>query len=162
MSRIVALRRPMQTPHRSRGVAAVEFVITAPLLIFVMLATAEVGRAFVHYDTLSYSLRNSARFVTENSLTGTSGVVGLSDAVVRQAQNLAVFGNVLGTGSRVLPNFQTTQVTVTDGGGGHVQVAATYPYQPMIGSVLPTFGFTAGSIPLAFNMSIVVTMRAIS
>lgn len=161
MSRFSAPRRPVQMPHRSRGVAAVEFVITAPLLIFVMLATAEVGRAFVHYDTLSYSLRNSARFVTENALTGTSGVVGLSDAVVRQAQNLAVFGNVVGTGSRVLPNFQTTHVTVT-GGGGLVQVAATYPYQPMIGSVLPTFGFTAGSIPLSFGMSIVVTMRAVS
>jgi Flp pilus assembly protein TadG len=148
-------------PHHSRGVAAVEFVITAPLLVFVMLATAEVGRAFVHYDTLSYSLRNSARFLTENALTGTSGVVGLSDTVVQQARNLAVFGNVVGTGQRVLPNFQTTQITVT-GGGGHVQVAATYPYQPMIGSVLPTFGVAAGSIPLGFDMSIVVTMRAVS
>lgn len=149
-------------PPRCEGVAAVEFVITAPLLIFVMLATAEVGRAFVHYDTLSYSIRNSARFVTETALVGTAGVVGLSDTVVRQAQNLAVYGNVTGTGTRVLPNFQTSQVTVLDASAGNIQVTATYPYQPMIGAVLPTFGLTSGSIPLSFDMRIVVTMRAVS
>lgn len=149
-------------PPRCEGVAAVEFVITAPLLILVMLATAELGRAFVHYDTLSYSIRNSARFVTETAQGGTTGVVVLSATVVQQARNLAVYGNVAGTGARVLPNFQPAQVTVLDATGGNIQVAATYPYQPMIGAVLPTFGLTSASIPLGFNMRIVVTMRAVS
>jgi len=149
-------------PRGSRGVAVVEFAITAPLLIFVMLATAEVGRAFVHYDTLSYSIRNSARFVTEHAINGTTGVVEISGAVVSQARNLAVYGNVAGTGGAKLPNFQTSQITVIDAGNDNIRVTAAYPYQPMLGAVLPTFGFGSGSIPMGFTMRIAVTMRAIS
>ena len=149
-------------PRGSRGVAVVEFAITAPLLIFVMLATAEVGRAFVVYDTLSYSIRNSARFVTEHAINGTTGVVEISGAVVSQARNLAVYGNVAGTGGAKLPNFQTSQITVIDVGNDNIRVTAAYPYQPMLGAVLPTFGFGSGSIPMGFTMRIAVTMRAIS
>ena len=149
-------------PRGSRGVAVVEFAITAPLLIFVMLATAEVGRAFVVYDTLSYSIRNSARFVTEHAINGTTGVVEISGAVVSQARNLAVYGNVAGTGGAKLPNFQTSQITVIDAGNDNIRVTAAYPYQPMLGAVLPTFGLGSGSIPLGFTMRIAVTMRAIS
>jgi len=152
------------SPKRSRGVAAVEFAITAPLLIFVMLAAAEVGRAFVQYDTLSYSIRNSARFVTENVIAGDTGVVSLSSAVTSQARNLAVYGNVTGPGGgrAILPGFLTSQVTVVDAGNNNIRVTAAYPYQPMLGAVLPTFGFGSGSIPLGFTMRIAVTMRAIS
>ena len=163
MKRPSAVRRQDHWgPHGSRGVAAVEFAITAPLLIFVMLATAEVGRAFVHYDTLSYSIRNSARFVTEHAINGTTGVVEISGAVVSQARNLAVYGNVAGTGGAKLPNFQTSQITVIDAGNDNIRVTAAYPYQPMLGAVLPTFGFGSGSIPMGFTMRIAVTMRAIS
>jgi len=149
-------------PHGSRGVAAVEFAITAPLLILVMLATAEVGRAFVHYDTLSYSIRNSARFVTEHAINGTTGVIDISAPVIVQARNLAVFGNIAGTGRAKLPNYQTSQVAVTNAGNDNIRVTATYPYQSMLGAVLPTFGLGSGSIPLTFNLRIAVTMRAIS
>ena len=62
--------RDLPAARRSRGMAAVEFVITVPLLLLVMLVVVELGRAFVQYDTLSYSVRNSARFVTENAIDG--------------------------------------------------------------------------------------------
>jgi Flp pilus assembly protein TadG len=165
MTRPSAVRRQDHWgPHGSRGVAAVEFAITAPLLIFVMLATAEVGRAFVHYDTLSYSIRNSARFVTEHAINGTTGVVEISGPVTTQAKNLAVYGNVTGPGGgkAILPGFLTSQVTVVGAGNDNIRVTAAYPYQPMLGAVLPTFGFGSGSIPLGFTMRIAVTMRAIS
>lgn len=148
--------------RRSRGVAAVEFVITAPLLILVMLATAEFGRAFVQYDTLSYSVRNSARYVTENAFTGTTGVVNLSSTVTTEARNLVVYGNAAGAGAPLLPSLQTSQVTVANAGNDNIRVTAIYPYQPIIGAVLPTFGLSGGSVPLTFNMRIAVTMRAIS
>jgi len=152
----------MRVPRRCRGVAAVEFVITAPLLIFLMLAAAEVGRAFVHYDRLSYSIRSSARFVSENAIEGTTGVVSLSGSMIAEARCLAVHGNVACSGDRVLPNFQTRHVTVASAGNDNIRVTASYPYQSMLGAVLPTFGLGGGSIPLAFNMRIVVTMRAIT
>ena len=161
---MMKLHMPPRTAdrHRSRGLAAVEFVITAPLLIFVMLVGAELGRAFVQYDTLSYSIRNSARFVTEHAINGTTGVVSLSDAVKAQARNLAVYGNVAGSGQAILPNFQVGHVTVADAGNDNIRVTAAYPYQPMLGAALSTFGIGGGSIPLAFTQRIVVTMRAIS
>lgn len=147
--------------QRQLGLAAVEFVICAPLLLLLVLACTELGRAFVHYATLSYSIRDATRFVTMNSINGTTGVVQLSNATITQARNLAVYGNVGGTGAPRLPNFQANHVTVIDAGGGNIRVTATYPYQPMIGPAIPSFGF-GSSAPLNFNMVIAATMRAIS
>lgn len=155
--------RELRSPRWSHGIAAVEFVITAPLLLLLLLAGAETGRAFVQYATLSYSIRDSARFVSENSINGTTGVVVLTLAMITEARNLAVFGNTAGAGNARLPNYQTGQVAVIDAGNDNIRVTATYPYQAMLGLALPTFGFGSGSIPLlTFNMQIAVTMRAIS
>ena len=149
-------------PRRSRGVASVEFAIAAPLLVLTLLATAEIGRALVHYDTLSYSVRNAARYVSMNAIDGTTGVVRLTDATIANARNLTVHADRTGAGGRVLPNFLASQVTVVDAGNDNIRVTAVYPYQPMIGAVLPTFGLGTGPIPLAFTMRVAVTMRAIS
>jgi Flp pilus assembly protein TadG len=148
-------------PRSQHGLAAVEFVICVPMLLLLTLACAELGRAFVHYATLSYTVRDATRFVTMNSVNGTTGVVQLSNATITAAKNLAVYGNVGGTGARRLPNFQVAHVAVQNAGGGNIRVTATYPYQPMIGPVLPTFG-QGGAVPLNFNMVIATTMRAIS
>lgn len=151
-----------RSPRPSRGLAAVEFAITAPLLLFLLLAGAEFGRAFVHYAKLDYSIRNAARFVSENAINGTTGVVSISATTATEAKNLAVYGNVNGTGAAWLPNYQVGQVTVVNAGGDNIRVTATYPYQPMLGATLPSFGLTGGSIALNMNMQIAVTMRAIS
>jgi Flp pilus assembly protein TadG len=155
-------RREFSGPHRHRGLAAVEFVISVPVLLLVMLATAELGRAFVQYDTLAYSVRDSARFVSENAIAGTTGVVNITPAVAQQARYLAVYGNSGGTGRAALPGFQTSQVGVLNAGNDNIEVNAAYAYRPMILSVLPAFGAGGGSIPLSFTMRISVTMRAIS
>ena len=154
-----ALRREFRGPSRSAGVAAVEFVIAVPILIFVLLAIAELGRAFIHYDTLSYSIRNSARYVSENSIVGTTGVVDVSGAVVA-AQNLAVYGTPGGGGQPILPGLASGHVSVLNAGNGNIEVSAAYPYQPLIGTALPVFG--GGSVPTTFTMRISVIMRAIS
>lgn len=149
-------------PRRSRGLAAVEFVVTAPFVLLLLVAGAEFGRAFVHYATLSYSIRDSARFVSVNSINGTTGVVLLTGTKITEAKNLAVYGNIGGTGNAKLPNFQTSHVAVVDAGGDNIRVTATYPYQPMLSPTLPRFGFGSGSAPLTFNIDVIVTMRAIS
>jgi hypothetical protein len=150
----------MQGPRRARGVAAVEFVVTAPFLLLLLLAGAEIGRAFIQYVTLTYAVRASARYVSENSITGTTGVVGISATTINRARNLAVYGNVLGAGPARLPQLQTSQLQIVDAGGDNVRISVVYPYQPMIGPVLP--GFQSGSVPLNFNMQVAVTLRAIS
>jgi Flp pilus assembly protein TadG len=152
----------MHGPARVRGIAAVEFVVTAPFLLLLLVAGAEIGRAFVQYQTLSYSVRQSARYASENSINGTTGVVNLSILTITRAQNLAVYGNILGTGTAKLPGYQTGQVQVVNAGGDNIQVTATYPYQPMIGPVFPMLGFGPGPDPGGYSMRFGVTIRAIS
>ena len=147
--------------HGQLGLAAVEFVICAPLLLLLLLGCAELGRAFIHYTTLSYTIRDSARFVTLNALNGTTGVVQLTTTTITRARNLAVYGNVGGTGAPRLPNYQVNHVAVQNVGGSNIRVTATYPYQPMLGPVLPGFG-QGGAVPLNFSMVVAATMRAIS
>jgi Flp pilus assembly protein TadG len=140
----------------------VEFVLTAPLLLLLLFGSAEIGRALVQYTTLSYSIRDTARFVSEHSINGTTGVVNVTGTVTTQAKNLAVYGNIAGTGNARLPNYQPSQVAVINAGNNNIRVTATYPYQSMLGPVLPTFGTGTGTISQTFNMQIAVTMRAIS
>lgn len=162
MSMLPALLREFRGPRRARGLAAVEFVVTAPFVLLLLFGGAELGRAFVHYATLSYAIRDSARFVSANSINGTTGVVAITGDVTTQARNLAVYGNIGGTGISKLPAFQAVQVQVIDAGSDNIRVSATYPYQSML-SRLPTFGFLGGgSVPVTFNMHIAITMRAIS
>jgi Flp pilus assembly protein TadG len=162
MMNLPAALREFRSPHRLRGIAAVEFVLTAPLLLLLLFASAEIGRAFVQYATLSYSIRDTARFVSEHAIRDTTGVVDLTGAVTTQARNLAVYGNIAGTGNARLPYYQTSQVVVINAGNNNIRVTATYPYQSMLGPVLPTFGTGTGPISQTFNMQIAVTMRAIS
>jgi hypothetical protein len=143
-------------------VAAVEFAIVAPLLLFVLMGTVEVGRGLVHYDRVSYNVRDSARFVSQNAMVGSTGVIHLEDGVIARAKNIVVYGNEAGTGEPVLPNFVVANVTVTDAGNGDIRVAVTYPYHPMLLDVLPDFLLGGSDVPLTFNMPIAVTMRAIS
>jgi Flp pilus assembly protein TadG len=153
-------QREFAGPTRTRGLAAVEFVVTAPFVLLLLLGGAELGRVFVQYVQLSNLVRDAARYVTENSINGTTGVVSISGTTVTRAKNLAVYGNIAGTGNARLPNYQASHVQVVDAGGDNIRVSATYPYQPMLGAVLPGFG--SGSRNLNFNMHIAVTMRAIS
>lgn len=147
-------------PRRARGVAAVEFVIAVPLLLFLMLFAAEAGRAYVQYDKLSYAVRNGARFVSEHAIDGTTGVVDVSD-IVGPAQRLVVYGMVGGSTNPALPELKTTDIDVVDAGDDNIAVSATYAYRPMFTRVLPgPLGDGTGGLHL--DMHVTVTMRAIS
>ena len=162
MRKQAAAIHELHGPRRARGLATVEFVITMPLLLFLMFATAELGRAFVHYVTLSNSVRDAVRFVSENAINGTTGVVEITATDITRAKNLAVYGNVFGAGQPVLPEFIPDHLEVIDAGGDNIRVSATYPYQSMLGATLPGLGVAGASVPLDFNLRIAITMRAIS
>lgn len=145
-------RREPRSPRWSRGLAAVEFVIAVPVLLLVALAVTELGRAFIQYDTLSYSVRNGVRYLSEHAIAGTAGVVDVSNAVA-DTQRLVVFGNIGGGGLPILPELVVDDVVVVNAGGNNVEVRATYAYRPMIGATI---------LPTLLTMRVVVTMRAIS
>lgn len=146
--------------REQRGIAAVEFAITLPLLLLVMLATAEFGRLFCQYGTLTKAVRSAARYVATNAAVGSTNVVSISSQTATAAQNLATYGNINGTGTPLLPGLKAGSIAVGDAGNGYVSVTASYTYAPMLGSI-PTFGLTASPLSLKFTLNTVVTLKAL-
>jgi len=143
-----------------RGIAMVEMVIALPLLLLVLLATAEFGRILSQYNTLTKSTRDACRYAASNAAVGTTRLVNMTPQLQAATSNLLVTGNVNGTGNPILPGLATSSVALSDAGNGYISVSVSYTYQPMIGSALPTFGFGT-SISLAFPLGAVVIMRAL-
>jgi Flp pilus assembly protein TadG len=133
-------------PHNrrgQRGTAMVEFAIGLPVLLFLLFATAEVGRLISQYNTLTQAVRDGARYAASTAIGGTTGVISVTPAIQAAVANLVVTGSTAGTGSPLLPGFSTSNVSVTDAGNGYVSVSASYTYQPMVGASLPSFGLGA-------------------
>jgi Flp pilus assembly protein TadG len=145
---------------RQRGIAIIEFTIVLPVMLFLILIVAEFGRAFMYYNTLTRAVRDSARYVSTNALKGQSQVIEIDASLIQAAQNLVDYGNVAGSGTTVLADGSLGTVFVIDQGDGIISVIATYPYTPMLGSVLPSFS-NAGGVSTAFTMQAQVTMKAI-
>lgn len=143
-----------------RGVAMVEFAITLPLLLFLMLATAELGHLISQYDTLTKAVRDGARYAASTSALGSTGLVSITPQIQTAVANLVATGNVNGSGSALLPGLSASSVTVSDAGNGYVSVSAAYTYEPMVGSTLPTFGLGT-PISLSFTLSAGSVMRAL-
>jgi len=141
------------------GTATIEFAVALPLLLAVLMATAEFGRMLSQYDTLNKAVRDGARYLAANALAagGTTGVITITPAVTTATKNLVVKGNTTGAGNALLPSFTAGNVTVTNLGNGYVSVSAAYPYVPMLGASLPTFG--SGSVNTAITLNATTVMR---
>ena len=154
-------RRPhCSTPRAERGLATVEMAITLPLLLFLLLAVAEFGRMISQYDALNKAVRDGARYAASVSALGSTGLVSITPSLQSAVANLVATGNVNGTGTPLLPGLTPADVSVSDAGGGYVEVSATYVYEPMVGATLPTFGI-GGPIPLDVPLSAACLMRAL-
>lgn len=143
-----------------RGLAMVEFAITLPLLLFLMLATAEFGRLICQYDTLTKAVRDGARYAASTSALGSTGLVDITPAIQTAVGNLVATGNINGTGGALLPGFAAADVTVSDAGNGYVSVTAVYTFVPMVGKTLPSFG-VGKPISLAVTLNAGSVMRAL-
>lgn len=145
---------------RQRGVAIVEFTIILPVMLFLIVAVAEFGRAFLYYNTLTRAVRDSARYVATNATKGQSQVVEIDAALIQAAQNLVDYGNETGTGTPTTVWDSPGTVTITEEADGVVTVTASYPYVPMLGSFLPDLLGTGGA-ETVFTMHAQVTVPAI-
>jgi Flp pilus assembly protein TadG len=143
-----------------RGIAMVEMAIALPVLLLLLLATAEIGRILSQYNKLTNSTRDACRYAASNAAVGTTRLVNLTPQLQAATSNLLVTGNVNGTGNPILPGLATSSVVLSNAGNGYVSVSVSYTYQPMIGSALPTFGY-GSSISWALPLGAVVIMRAL-
>ena len=153
------IRRPFNW-RSERGVAMVEFMIVLPVILFIMLGVTEIGRVLMRYTTLTKALQDGARHASVYAFAGASQVVDIDAALDAEIRNLVVYGNTQGTGTPVLAGFTTGQINITVPQAGWVQIDASYPYVPVFGSSIPSFGL--GATPnMSFDLSASVTMRAL-
>ena len=137
----------------------VEFVIVLPICLILMMATAEFGRAFMQYNTLTKSVRDSTRFVAEYAMLGQTQTINIDPVLRARAQNLVVYGSVAaGTLQPLLPGPPPV-VIVSAVSANDISVTATYGYQP-ISPFISRFGIGADSSSL-FTLRAQATMRAL-
>jgi Flp pilus assembly protein TadG len=156
-------RRARAFSRCQSGLAMVEFAISAPVLLLLMFGTFEFGHFLIQYSTLNDAVRDAARYVSGKALAGTDSLL-VSGAgwppLVTQGTNLAVFGNIAGTGAPVLPSLSAGDITMSeDTGNNNITVAAAYPYQSLFGAAIPTF--FGGSISTVLTLNVSVTMKAL-
>lgn len=97
----------VRTGHRCRhrGVAAVEFALLIIPLILLFAGVAEFGRALMQYNSLTKSVRDSARFLSIQNPAN-------DNYPAAAARCLAVFGNRTCTGTPLVPGLTTAMVTI--------------------------------------------------
>jgi Flp pilus assembly protein TadG len=99
-----------------KGAAAVEFgIVVAILFIPLIGGSIELGRGIHHYQVVTKSMRDATRFMSRlpksaipDTLDGGAGGTGAcsnteNTGVAGQAKNLAMYGNIAGTGTAFLP-----------------------------------------------------------
>lgn len=145
--------------RKQEGIAMLEFMFAAPLLIVVMFAVTELGWAFHQYHTMTRATRDGARYMASDALLDSVGIIYLDSTLVQQTGNLVVYGNVNGTGTPLLPNWTSADVSVTSPNPTHIRVSANYDYVPLVGAI-PTF-YGGDPLSLSFQMQSTVEMRAL-
>lgn len=147
--------------RRQRGLAIVEMAITAPLLIFVMLATSEVTRVFIDHNTLIKAVRVGARHAAAKAISDTTQVVKITPTLAGEIRNLVVYGEINSNGATaVLPGLDTANVSINNTpGSDDIEVSVSYPVTGILGTALPAL--YGSGIGLGFNLQATVTMRAL-
>ena len=147
-----------------QGYAIVEFIVVLPVLLLLILLTAEVGRALYQYNILTQSVRNSVRYYAQNVYLGSSRIPDSTSE--ENAKKLAIYGSVNSKNSLIADSTISTVTTilaenVDNLGDDYVTVTINYKFILLggdpLGAMLRLFGDTAFS-PV-FNIS--ATMRVI-
>jgi Flp pilus assembly protein TadG len=130
----------MRLFREQRGSEVLEFAIMLPLLVMLLTGGIEFGRAFYTYNILTKSVRNAARYLSAKD-SGISSTGAVDTTTKARTKNLVVYGNIDGSGSKIIPDLTIAQIDVTDpapavGSGFFVTVSANYPYSPLFGRVL--------------------------
>ena len=134
------MSKKLRTTKSERGAELIEFALVLPLIILLCLGTIEFGRAYYTYNILSKAVRDGSRFLSTGLVTSAGTV---DPTTVTGTKNVVVYGNVAGTGTKILPDLLTTQVnipapTVVSGAEQYVTVSVSYPYVPLFRLVMPT------------------------
>ncbi len=121
--------RPRLSPdlHDVRGQSLVEYAMTVPVFLIILLGILEFGFAFSHHMTMEYSTREGARTAAAlNNGTDQISCNGLNDDNVDNQVIAAVQRVLTAAGS---------QVSLADVQSIHIYKASSTGKEPSIGSV---------------------------
>lgn len=143
---------PLRTIRRFAGdvagAAILELVVVLPFIFTLAAVAIEGGFAMYRYHLVAVGVRDAARYLSGIDYTA---------ANVTRAQNIAVFGNIAGTGTARVPGWTTGNLTIPAPGSRtyidntsntyrgadqiyQVTVSATYTYTPIAFGTLLTGG----------------------
>ena len=145
-----------------QGAVLAEMALVTPILVFVLVAIAELAHAFIEHNTLTKAVRSGARYVAANAYEGTTGVVDVDATLINEARNLVVYGSTAPAGGAtpILPGLAVTDVSVVQLAGDDIEISASYTSGGLLGPVLPLF-YGGGGINTTHNLQATVTMRAL-
>jgi Flp pilus assembly protein TadG len=138
-----------------RGAAAAELgVVAGPVLVFILVASTDFGRAFYAYVTIGSCARNGALYGCMNS-TRASDTSGIQTAAQTDDSGL-------NTTDLTVPTPTTSSETVTDPGGNTntytvLSVTVNYKFRPIV-TYLP-FGYSSDGSGAYFQLTRTVKMR---
>lgn len=160
----------------SRGAAAAEMALVTPLLLVIMVGSAELGNFFYNEHLLDKAVRDGARYAARQSFSyyGTSSsCASPTDATLIGNIKTLVMTSLLSGGTNRLGNWNASTITVSaacsttvssqtmsgiyanrTAGAPVVTVSATVPYSPIIGAA---FGFSGAGLSLHASQQAAVT-----
>ncbi len=136
-----------------RGAELIEFALVLPFLLLLSLGVIEFGRAYFTYNILVKALRDGARYAATTRINS-DGTWVSGDNVVTKTQNLVTYGNVAGSGTKIISDLQTNQVTVTptriSDTEQYINVRVAYPYRPLFSMIMPSTLTLSPSVRMQF------------
>ncbi|WP_367987178.1 TadE/TadG family type IV pilus assembly protein [Vibrio sp. NTOU-M3] len=123
---------------KQQGVAAVEFLITIPVLLTILIGITELGNALIRYNTLNKLVQNGVRYATSD-ITGTATFDQIANH--DQIKNMVVYGKTTAGDSSLLSNLSTSDVTVTHA-NGYVTISASHSYSPILDAFPESLNFS--------------------
>lgn len=157
----------------TRGAAAVEMAIVTPLLLTIMMGSAELGNYLWNEHTLLKAVRDGARFAARQSFSNYPDCSTVSTTMRDDTRNVVIYGYLSDTSGGVLtPNIAAANVTVgtscptisgttllglyknQTNGPQVVTVSASVSYKPILSSA---FGFSGLSTQLNATSQAAVT-----
>lgn len=134
-----ARRHGAGRPETQRGVAAVEFAMLLPLLMFLVLATIQMADAFYFRKLLLGAAHSAAR-------TGVSQTSTASDVT-------SALQTYLGN-TRIGNAYESVVSGVGPGASGDSLVVVTVHYDFPLFATLPAVGWTNATVPLSASVTL--------
>lgn len=119
------------SPLKQNGSSVVEFAIVLPLLLFLIFVVFEFGTLLYRHNAVTKSVQIAARYLSDVSVAQANTP---TDKI--NAQNLAIYGNIAGTGEALVPGLTSADIVITNPNPQHVRVVATYGSDFILGNTL--------------------------